>query len=280
MSDGESGTDVHRNAAIAALSTRDYRTAGDRYTRAAWRALADPREGKATAVDPFDADEQGWVGVGLAHLVVSAVCYRVADLGDRATRRGVEGVAVARDLEDALDRPVQRACLREFVADFRLVGDLDGARESYDVAAEAYRDAAGGGDAGSGAEADADAGAADPIGDPRRWATTALFEAAAAPIGQVARSTADGEIAVGWEELHGPDPADPGGFLARRATSKRQRFPGLLARVVDGGFLAAPRGTTEYATDHHRCPDCGSTDVNWVGERALCLRCSQPTEPQ
>jgi len=247
----------HRDRAVAALADRDYETAGDAYTRAAWRVLADPRPGQ----DPFDADEKGWVGDGLAAFVRSAVCYRVAGRPERATRRGVEGVAVARDLRSVLDRPVQRACLDESVADCKTAGGLDGGPAAHDEAAEAYR------------------GAADGVDDPQYWGTTPLFEAAAGPLQQLARTVANGEIAVAWEDLHGSDPAHPGAFLAHRATFKRQRFGELVERVVDEGFLAAPRGTTEYDTDHHRCPACGSTDVNWVADSVLCLRCSRPTEP-
>jgi hypothetical protein len=255
----------HRDAAVAALSTREYERAGDEYTRAAWRVLADPRSDR----DPFAADERGYVGVGLSHLVTAAVAYRVAGRPSRATRRGVEGVAVARDLENALAHPVQRACLAEFVADCRVAGGLDGADEQYEEAATAYREAVAGGDDGR-----------TDLENPTEWTTRPLFEAAAAPLQQVARGSANGEIAVAWEDLHGADPGAPGQFLAHRATYKRQRFPGLVERAVADGLLAAPRGTTEYDTDHHRCPDCGSTDVNWVADSTLCLRCSRPTDPR
>jgi hypothetical protein len=220
--------------------------------------LADPRPGQG----PFEADEKGWVGDGLASLVRSAVCYRVAGRPERATHRGVEGVAVARDLQSVLDHPIQRACLDEFVADCKTAGGLDGGREAYETAADAYREAAG------------------PDTDPQYWGTTPLFDAAAGPLQQVARTTANGEIAVPWEDLHGADPARPGDFLAHRASVKRQRFGELVERVAGEGVLAAPRGTTEYDTDHHRCPACGSTDVNWVADSTLCLRCSRPTESQ
>ncbi len=248
----------HRAGAVEALAGRDYAAAGNRYSRAGWRVLADPRPG----VEPFEPDEKGWIGAGLQYLALSGVCYRVAGAKDRATRRGVEGVAVSRDLMAGFEHPVQRACLAEFVADFRAIGDVGNAVTAYEDAEAAYREAT-----------------VDDRG-PQYWGTTPLFEAATAPIQQVARSLANGEIAVGWEDLHGSDPADPGAFLAARPAYKRQRFPGLLDGVADGGFLAAPRGTTEYATNHHRCPDCGSTDVNWVAESTLCLRCSRPAEPQ
>jgi len=243
-------------AAVAALADRSYEAAGDAYTRAAWRGLAEPREGRS----PFDADEKGWVGGALGRLATAAVAYRVAGQAPRAKRRSVEGVAIARDLGIALDHPVQAACLDEFVADFRAVGGLDDPEDAYREAAAAYRDAA------------------EAIEDPREWATTPLFEGAAGAIRQVARGLAGGEIAVGWEDLHGDDPGDPGAFLAARATYKRQRFPGLIERAVEEGRLAAPRGTTAYDTDAHRCPDCGSTDVNWVADNTLCLRCSAHTE--
>ena len=248
----------HREAAVAAIADSDYVTAGDEYTRAGWRVLADPRPD----IDTFDIGDRGWVGDGLGYLIVAAVCYRVADEDARATRRAIAGVATAKDFAAAADHPVQRACFLEFVGDFRAAGGLDGVAAAYEAAADAYR------------------AAGDDVDDPRTWATTPLFGAAAAPLKQVARGPANGEIAVEWEDLHGADPSDPGAFLAARASYKRQRFPSLIERVVGDGDLAAPRGTTEYSTDHHQCPACGSTDVNWVADNVLCLRCSAPTARQ
>jgi hypothetical protein len=243
---------------VAALADREYGQAGDAYARAAWGTLAEPRPGQS----PFDADEKGWVGKGLQYLVTSAVCYRVAGRPDRAADRGTDTGAVAADLRTALQHPAQRACLEELVADARLVGGLDGAADAYSDAADAYREAA------------------SSVEDPQYWGTTPLFGAAAAPLQQVARSTANGEIAIAWEDLHGSDPAAPGRFLASRADVKRRRFPGLLEAVVEDGYLAAPRGTTEYNNATYRCPACGSNDVNWIAESVLCMRCSTPVERQ
>ena len=245
-----------RDAAIAALAERRYERAGEEYTRAAWQRLADPREG----LSPFEADDRGWVGRGLEFLTAATLAYRVGDRETRASRRAVEGVAVARDLETALERPAQRACLREFVADFRVAGDVGDATAAYDDAVAAYETAA------------------EAVEDPRDWGTRPLFEAAAAGLKQVARGLENGEIAVTWEDLHGSDPARPGDFLAARARFKRARFPSLVERAVADGHLAAPRGTTEYDNATYRCPACGSSDVNWVGDATLCLRCSTPVE--
>jgi hypothetical protein len=248
----------HREAAVAAIADREYVTAGDEYTRAGWRVLADPRPDVGT----FEIDERGWVGAGLGYQVVAAVSYRVGGRATRATNRAVAGVATASDLAGVADHPAQRACFLEFVGDFRAAGGLDGVSEAYESAAEAYR------------------AAGSEVEDPQGLATTPLFGAAAAPIKQVARGPANGEIAVEWDDLHGPDPSDAGGFLAARASYKRQRFASLIGRTVEDGHLAAPRGTTEYSTDHHRCPACDSTDVNWVANNVLCLRCSTPTAEQ
>jgi hypothetical protein len=254
----DTDADARIAAGVTALSERATERAGDEFTRAAWLSLADPRPAEERS--PFDADDRGWVGEGLRWLVVATVAYRVAGRDGRASRRGVEGVAVARDLQTTLDGPAQGACLDEFVADCRLVAGMDDAESAYRAAEDAYREA----------------GAA--VDDPHRRATSPLFRAATEPIQQVARGPANGEIAVEWEDLHGADPSDPGAFLARRAAYKRQRFPSLLARVVDEGRLAAPRGTTEYGNDSFRCPDCESTDVNWTAGLTLCLRCSAPME--
>lgn len=247
-----------RSEAVAALATRDYVDAGEAYTRAAWRTLSAPGDGR----DPFEADERGRVGRGLQYIVVAALSFRVAGNEERATRRGVEGVAVARDLADAVAIGPQAGCFGEFVADCKLVGGLDGHGAAYDAAEGTYH------------------GTAEDVEDPRKWATTSLFEAAKAPLQQAARSLADGEIGVTWEDCHGEDPAAPGEFLGHRARFKRNRFRSLVDRVVEEGYLAAPRGTTEYDTDHHRCPECDSTDVNWTADNVLCLRCSAPTTPQ
>jgi hypothetical protein len=248
--------DGHREAAVAALANREYRTAGDEYSRAAWAGLSDPRQGQS----PFELGEKGWVGTALGALVAGVISYRVAGLEARATRRAVEGVAVARDLRATADRPVQQACLSEFVGDYRVVGGLDGVAEAYESAATAYESAA------------------DSIDSPQAWGTTPLFEGATTPLQQLARGQDNGEIAIPWERLHGDDPGDPGAFLAHRVQFKRQRYERLLATAVERGYLAAPRGTTEYNNDTYRCPNCDSTDVNWVADNILCMRCSTPTE--
>jgi hypothetical protein len=246
----------HHDAAVDALAAREYEAAGNRYTRGGRRVLADPRPD----LDPFEPDEKGWIGQGLQQLLAAAVAYRVAGADPRATQRAVEGIAATRDFQRVLDAPGQGACLAEFVADFRVAGDLDGAEAAYDDAADRY------------------ASVGDEIDSPQALATTPLFGAAAATIKQVARGQANGEIAVEWEDLHGSDPSRPGDFLAHRARFKRQRFAGLVERAVEDRHLAAPRGTTEYGNESHRCPNCGSNDVNWAGTGVVCLRCSTPTE--
>ena len=245
----------HYDAAVDALAAREYETAGNRYTRGGRRVLADPRPG----LDPFEPDEKGWIGQGLQHLLAATVSYRVAGADRRATQRAVEGIAATRDFETVLETPGQSACLAEFVADFRVAGGLDGADAAYEAAAERY------------------AAAGEDVESPQVLGTTPLFGAAAATIKQVARGQANGEIAIKWEDLHGSDPSQAGDFLAHRARFKRQRFAGLVERAVADGHLAAPRGTTEYNNETRRCPNCGSTDVNWAGTDVLCMRCSTPT---
>lgn len=246
----------YRDAAIDSVAVREYERAGNEYTRAAWSVLAAPRAEQS----PFDADEHGWVGRGIQYLVVAALAYRVAGVGARATQRAVAGVAVTKDLQNGLAHPIQHACLDEFVADLRVAGGLSGVDDAYESAATAYETAG------------------DTVDSPQSRATTPLFGAAAAPIKQVARGQANGEIAVKWEDLHGSDPDDAGAFLAHRATYKHQRFPSLVAGAVTDGHLAAPRGTTEYGNENHRCPACGADDVNWAGNDVLCMRCSTPME--
>lgn len=249
----------HHAEAVSHLADRDYVSAGNSYARAGWSILAEPRSGRS----PFDEDERGYVGRALQEMFLSAVCYRVVGDDGRARSRSEEGASVSEDLAESFASPVQEACLKEFVADFRTVSPGgEGYRGEYEEAAESYRSAT------------------DDGTDAQTVSTTVLFRSASEGIKQMGRTLADGEIAVGWEDLHGPDPSDAGDFLAHRAEYKLQRLPSLVDGVVEEGFLAAPRGSTEYGTDHHRCPECGSEDVNWVGDTVLCLRCSRRTEPQ
>lgn len=249
-------TESHHERAVDALAARRYERAGDAYTRAGWSHLADPGHDQ----EPFSDDPKGWVGRGLQSLAVATVAYRVADHPNRGTHRAVEGVSIARDLQDVLSHPAQTACLLEFVADFKLVGGLDGAGKAYRKAEQAYR------------------AAGDQTDSPQTWGTTPLFEAATAVIQQVARGSANGEIAVTWQDLHGSDPSQAGAFLAHRAEYKRTRFPSMLDQTLNTGHLAAPRGTTAYGNDHYVCPECDSHDVNWTGDAVLCLRCSREME--
>lgn len=246
----------HGDAAIDALAVHAYEQAGDRHTRAGRRVLADPRDD----LDPFTPDDRGWIGQGLQQLLAATVAYRVAGVPQRATQRAVEGIAATRDFETVLNAPGQSACLGEFVADFHVAGGLDSIESAYDEAADRYADLG------------------DTIDSPQALATTPLFEAAAATIKQVARGQANGEIAIAWEDLHGPDPARASDFLGYRVRRKRQQFQSLIERAVTEGFLAVPRGTTEYDNETYQCPNCGSNDVNWAGNGVCCLRCSTPVE--
>lgn len=241
----------HRDAAVAALADRAYEQAGNHYTRSGWRILADPRADS----DPFTVGDQGWVGVGLSRIACAVASYRVAGKHTRARQRGVAGIATAQDLLTQCDRPVQQACLYEYVGDCRVLIGTDPAN-AYERAIDTYHEST--------------------VSDPQRWATSALFEAVAAPLKQLARGQADGEIAVTWEDLHGADPDQPGAFLGHRVEYKQHHLERTLQKAIDAGHLAAPRGSTAYGTDSYRCPDCGSTDVNWVGDSTLCLRCSRP----
>ena len=249
----------YHTEAVSHLADRDYVSAGNSYSRAGWSILAEPQSGRS----PFDKDEHGYVGRALQEMFSSAVCYRIAGQDQRARSRSKEGVAVSNDLAESFGSPVQKACLREFIADFRTVSpDSEGYRDAYENAADSYRSAV------------------DQGTEPRSVSATALFRSASEGIKQLGRTLANGEIAIEWEDLHGPDPSEPGEFLAHRAKYKLQRLPSLLDGVLQEGFLAVPRGSTEYSTDHHRCPECGSKDVNWVADTVLCLRCSRHTEPR
>lgn len=241
----------YRDAAVAALADRTYEQAGNYYTRSGWRILATPR----ADTSPFTFDEQGWVGVGLGRIARAVASYRVGGQRTRARQRGVAGIATAQDLITQCDRPIQQACLYEYIGDCHVLTETD-PTAAYERAVETYHEST--------------------ISDPQRWATSALFEAVAGPLKQLARGQADGEIAVTWDDLHGADPSDPGAFLSQRVKYKQQHLKQTLTAAVEDGHLAAPRGSTAYGTDSYRCPGCGASDVNWVGESTLCLRCSRP----
>ncbi|QSG08611.1 hypothetical protein [Halapricum desulfuricans] len=65
--------------------------------------------------------------------------------------------------------------------------------------------------------------------------------------------------------------------LARRLRFRRNRLPELLDGRLGAGRLHPPRGSTEYDADF-QCPDCGASDVNYVADAVLCLRCASVIE--
>lgn len=237
----------HRDAAVTHLVDHEYRDAGDCYTRAAYSVLADPGEGR----DLFADDGKGWFARGVAALTTAALCYRVAGLSDRAAHRGREAEAVAADQRDGVrSAAVDRALCEELVGDARVAGGHDDADAAYDRAAAGYEDAA--------------------PEDPLDWVTRPAFEAANRAVLHASRNTGS-ELA--WDDLHGPDPSRAT-YLAHRARTKARRFPAIVRTLVDEGRLHPPRGTTEHDNDRYRCPECGTSEVNWIGEEVVCIDCS------
>jgi hypothetical protein len=239
----------HRDSAIRALSRAEYTAAGDDYTLAAYGGLSG-LEGRRR--EAFDPDARGWVGYPLAALFLAGVSYRVAGAEDRARNRAGQGILVAGDQrEHVLDNPVERAACHEWVGDFRaMTGDADRASAAYDRARDGY------------AAADPDA--------PAQWTTRPLLQPGTDVVLQLSRPDD-----LDWGDLHGSEGADA---LAHRVRFKRSRLRSLVGARVDEGRLFAPRGSTEYGVSEFRCPDCGASDVNYVAETVLCLRCNAPTE--
>jgi len=249
------GEDIdYDDRAIRALGRERFDAAAQRYVLAAYATLSG-NEGFGRHA--FEEDDPGWVGDPLAYLALAGICERIVGRDGRAANRTAQGALVAQDQRAyVLDHPVRVASCHELEGDLHAVGGReDKARESYDRALEVYR-------------------SYEPAADeptPSRWTTEHPLQAGTDLVAQLTRPGR-----VTWDDLHGSDPADAGAFLAHRAAFKRRRFPSLIGRAVEAGHLAAPRGTTEYDNANFRCPDCGSTDVNWVADSTLCLRCSTP----
>lgn len=243
----------HRDRAIRALSAGRYDAAATRYTRAAHGGLAGADAGdSASHRDVYDPETALWVGYPLSALLLAAVSFRVADAPDRARNRAETGALVVADHRDhLLSEPVARAACAEWLGDFHaVVGDGEDARTAYDRAESGYADA-------------------DPS-DPVSWTTRPLLQAGTDVLLQLSRPDD-----LEWDGLHGSDPANA---LTRRARVKRSRFPSLVAARVEAEKLHTPRGSTEYGNGSYECPSCGSSDVNYVAETVLCLRCDTPVE--
>lgn len=239
----------HRHAAIGELGTERYDVAADRYTLAAHAELAGLQGSHREAYDPASAT---WIGDPLGAFLLAGVCFRVMDAKRRARSRAAEGILVVSDHRDAVfDDPVAKAACHEWVGDFRTVaGDDERARSAYERAETGYDDA-------------------DPD-DPVSWSTRHLLQAGTDTVLQLSRPND-----LQWDDIHGSSPDDA---LVHRARFKRNRLASLLQNRVAAGKLHAPRGSTEYGTTSYRCPDCGSSDVNYVANTVLCLRCDTPVE--
>ena len=234
---------------MTALVDRDWRGAADAYTRAAHRDLGDIEGGDVLA--PTGSDRPA---SGLAFLCSAALCYRLAGAEDRARYRALTVAPLALDARDHVREGVERAVCQEFVADAAVLrGADDVAGDAYDRSAALYREHR-----------------PDDLLD---VVTAPVFDAANSLILHASRNYRG----VEWDDLHGPDPAEPG-YLAHRADYKARVLPEIIERVVEAGQLHAPRGSTEYNNGTYRCPDCGEHDVNYVAGEVVCLYCSTRVE--
>jgi hypothetical protein len=233
-------TDIeHREAAIRALADPDHAAAADSYALAAHGELAGHENHRREA---FDTD--GWAGTGLEALALAAVCDRIAGREDRARQRALQGRAIATEQREFVLDGVDRGGASEFVGDFSvLAGEADAAEAAYDRAAELYE-------------------AAD-LDDPAGATTNPMLQAGTDLLLQLSRPDD-----VAWDDVHGTG----GEALARRVRFRRSRVPEMLDARIDAGRLHPPRGSTEYNSSF-RCDACGSTDVNYVANAVLCLRC-------
>jgi hypothetical protein len=238
----------YRDEAITQLVDRQYGEAGDRYTLAGFGELGElTGDGRNTLVD----DGLGWYGFGLQYLTAAGLCYRLSGPAGRAGNRAKQAIVYAEDQRDFVrDHPVERGICEEFVGDAYAVAGADAASDAYERAAAAYREA--------------------DVEDATEWATKPVFEAANGLILHASRNTPDETM---WDDLHGSDPST-GEYLAYRARYKSRVLPRVVDRVVEEGVLHAPRGSTEHNNDTYRCPECGQSEVNWVGNEVICLDCS------
>lgn len=233
----------HRDEAILALAAEDYRAASDAYALAVYGELAGHENDHR---DAFDPDARGWAGFPLAALVLAGVCDRITGSDARAENRAAQGRAIAIDQRDhVLESAVDQGACEEFVGDCHaLAGDHESAAAAYDRASERYADA-------------------NPD-DPARATTRPLLQAGTDLLLQLSRPDD-----VAWDDIHGTgDDA-----LARRVRFRRSRLPEMIESRVAAGRLHPPRGSTEYNAAF-RCDDCGATDVNYVADSVLCLRCA------
>lgn len=118
----------------------DLATAGDNYTTSGYAHLS---EGLPTRY----CSHVSWA---LYRLLVAGVCFRMAEEVERCQNRCKQGVLIAEDTgkrvkeldsaSNAYDQ-ARRGAWQEFIGDFRLVGDIDGANEAYDLAKDWYEHA-------------------------------------------------------------------------------------------------------------------------------------------
>jgi len=237
----------HRDDAILALAAGDHRQASEAYALAAYGELAGHENHHRGA---FDRDAQGWAGYALEALVLAGVCARITADDDRAHSLAVQGRAVATDQrESVLGAPVDRAACEAFVGDFHaLAGDHEAAAAAYDRACERYENAA--------------------VEDPAGATTRPLLQAGTDLLLQLSRPDD-----VSWDDVHGTG----GDALARRVRFRRTRLPEMIAARVEAERLHPPRGSTEYNAAFE-CEECGATDVNYVADAVLCLRCASVIE--
>lgn len=108
----------------------EFARSGDRFTETAYRILSNGAISDANHTQ---------IGGGLHALLHAAITYRIGDEDRRCRNRCRQGVSIAEDLVEAvITEDAARGILREYIGDFRVIGDLEGAEDAYRTAIETY----------------------------------------------------------------------------------------------------------------------------------------------
>jgi hypothetical protein len=141
---------------------------------------------------------------GLRNLMSGVTCYRLGQSTTRAQNLAEQGILIAEDVRDHVATfDAQRALMKEYIGDLRVIADLDGADGAYQTAHDEYAE----------------------IDNPIHWQAEPAFQVLMTEFLSMTK-------AAGHDIPRMEKPSIKSESLVDRITYKRERFPEIVESLL------------------------------------------------
>jgi len=195
----DSNNEINRQLAEEVRSNQDFTQAAGLFTSLSHHYFGDSK----IRIKPLD-ENQVEATLGLRNLMSAVTCYRLGQEKTRARNLAEQGILVAEDIrEHVATFDAQRALMKEYIGDLRVIADLNRAEDAYRIAHAEYTD----------------------IDNPIHWQAEPAFQVLMTEFLSMAK-------AAGHDIPRMEKPNVKAESLANRIAYKREHFPEIVESLL------------------------------------------------